>query len=118
MIPYPPKSAEKLSRTTYLKLKIQKRNFEKRASKLFVKLYFEWLPSLSYSSHEWISTESSLFMYGIQNFRCFSSKIQRKLKIKIFDPNLHFWVFFKILFLAKWTLFPNRLIFTNAYEIG
>ncbi len=87
--------------------KFKKRNFEKKASKLFVKLYFRWPPSLSYSFHKWISTESRLFMRGIQNFKCFSTKIQRKLKIKMFDLTLHFWGFWKFCF--QWSALFSQI---------
>ncbi len=53
-------------------------------------------------------------MQGIRNFGCFSSKIQRKFKVKILDPNLHFRGFLKILFSAKWTLFPDRVTYYSG----
>ncbi len=76
-------------------------------NKHFIKLSFKQPPSVSYLSHRWISTESRLFTRGLQNFRCFSTKIQQKLRIKIFRLNLHFVVFLKILFLAKQSSFPD-----------
>ncbi len=59
---------------------------------------------MSYLSHRWISTEPRLFILKLWNVRCFATKIQWKLKIRIFDPNLHFCSFLKILFSAKWYL--------------
>ncbi len=88
--------------------KFKKHKFEKNASKLFVKLYFKWPLSLSYLSHRCISTESRLFIRKLWNFRCFSSKIQRKLKINIFNPNLHSWGFLKILFLLTGNFVRER----------
>ncbi len=118
MIPYPSKSGEKPPRTTYLKLKIQKCNFEKNGSKLFVKLYFKWPPSLNYSSQRWIFAESKLFVCGIQNFGCFSTKIQRKFKIKVFDPNLHSRFFSKFCFRRSAPLFLNlRSYFKNRFTV-
>ncbi len=71
---------------------------EKRARKLFVKLCFRSPPSQRDSSHRSISTESRLVMHGIRNFRCFSSKIQQTLKIKIFDLHFSFGGFSKFRF--------------------
>ncbi len=100
MIPCPSKSSDTPppSKNDLWSWKFKKHNFEKNTSKLFVKLYFKWPPSLSYSSHRCISAESWLFMCGIQNFWCFSTKIQQKLKIIIFDPNIYFCVFSKFCF--------------------